>query len=103
MLSYEWRELEALCERINMLRHRYLRAQRSKNMGLVMGLQGDIAMAKRQRELLVQHISARLGTTAAGHGQAPGHDAASRPPALPAAGDKAGDATLMFGAQERLL
>src|SRR5262245_46551217 len=65
MLSHEWRELEVLCERISGLRHRYAHAQRSKNVGLLDGLKNDIATVKRQREQLVQHISARLGSVAA--------------------------------------
>jgi len=61
MLSHEWRELEVLCERISDLRHRYFAAQRTKNVGLIEGLKDDIARARRQREFLVQYISARLG------------------------------------------
>jgi hypothetical protein len=67
MLSHEWRELEVLCERINDLRHRYAQAQQSKNVGLLDGLKNDIATVKRQREQLLQHISARLGSAAAAH------------------------------------
>ena len=65
MLTYEWRELETLCDRISDLRHRYAAAQRSKNVGLIEGLKDDIVRAQRQRELLVQHISASLGAAAA--------------------------------------
>ena len=64
MLSHEWRELEVLCERISDLRHRYVAAQRTKNVGLIEGLKDDIARARRQREFLVQYISARLSATA---------------------------------------
>jgi hypothetical protein len=60
MLTHEWRELEVLCERISDLRHRYVAAQRTKNVGLIEGLKDDIAKARRQREFLVQYISARL-------------------------------------------
>ena len=60
MLTHEWRELEVLCERISDLRHRYVAAQRTKNVGLIEGLRDDIAKARRQREFLVQYISARL-------------------------------------------
>ena len=67
MLSHEWRELEVLCERISDLRHRYVAAQRTKNVGLIEGLKDDIARARRQRELLVQHISARLSSASAEH------------------------------------
>jgi hypothetical protein len=67
MLSHEWRELEVLCERISDLRHRYVAAQRTKNVGLIEGLKDDIAKARRHREFLVQYISARLGAVAAEH------------------------------------
>ena len=67
MLTHEWRELEVLCERISDLRHRYVAAQRTKNVGLIEGLKDDIAKARRQREFLVQYISARLGSAAADH------------------------------------
>jgi hypothetical protein len=66
MLSYEWRELETLCGRIADLRERYANARRSKNMGLIDSLKDEINLAQRQRELLVHHISARLGSVAAG-------------------------------------
>ena len=65
MLTHEWRELEVLCQRISDLRHRYVAAQRTKNVGLIEGLKDDIAKARRQREFLVQYISARLGSAAA--------------------------------------
>ena len=65
MLEHEWRELEGLCERIADLRHRQSHALRSRNVGLCEGLREDIARAQRQRELLVRHISARLGSAAA--------------------------------------
>ncbi len=67
MLSYEWRELEMLCDRISNLRHRYALARRSSNAGLIAGLKDELAKAQRQRELLVHHISARLGSAAAEH------------------------------------
>jgi hypothetical protein len=83
MLEYEWRELEALCDRISDLRHRHSFALRSRNVGLCEGLREDIARAKRQREQLVQHISARLGSVS-GHSQsASGGDEAEDP--MPAA------------------
>jgi hypothetical protein len=72
MLTHEWRELEVLCERISDLRHRYVAAQRTKNVGLIEGLKDDIANARRNREFLVQYISARLGSVAAAD-----HDTAS--------------------------
>ncbi len=65
MLSYEWRELEMLCDRISDLRHRYSLARRTSNAGLIAGLKDELAKAQRQRELLVQHISARLSAAAA--------------------------------------
>jgi hypothetical protein len=83
MLTHEWRELEVLCQRISDLRHRYVAAQRTKNVGLIEGLKDDIAKARRQREFLVQYISARLGSAAADHDLAltfregAGEDAAS--------------------------
>jgi hypothetical protein len=63
MLSFEWRELEALCDRLSDLRHRYAAAHRSRHVGLVEGLKAEIAKARRQRELLVHHISSRLAAT----------------------------------------
>jgi len=65
MLTHEWHELETLCERISDLRHRYTAALRTRNVGLLEGLRDDIARATRQRELLVQHISAALSSAAA--------------------------------------
>jgi hypothetical protein len=62
MLASEWRELETLCDRISDLRHRYSAAQRSKNVGLLEGLKDDLTRARRQRERLVQHISACLSS-----------------------------------------
>jgi hypothetical protein len=62
MLASEWRELETLCDRISDLRHRYAAAQRSKNVGLIEGLKDDLVKARRQRERLVQHISACLSS-----------------------------------------
>ena len=70
MLAHEWHELEALCDRISSLRHRLAAAHNSQNVGLVEGLKLDIARARRQRELLVQHISTRLGTVTARHTRA---------------------------------
>ena len=65
MLEHEWHELEQLCDRISTLRDREAHAERSKNVGLLAGLQQDIAEASRQREQLVRHISARLGAVGA--------------------------------------
>jgi hypothetical protein len=64
MLSHEWRELEVLCERISDLRHRYTSALKTNNAGLVEGLKADLARARRMREQVVHHISARLGSAA---------------------------------------
>lgn len=77
MLAFEWQELEALCDRISGLRHRYAAAQRSNNAGLIEGLREEIALARRQREQLVRHISARLGAAAAEQ-KAPADAAADR-------------------------
>lgn len=65
MLSHEWRELELLCQRISDLRHRYAAAIATSNTGLIEGLKKDLARTKRLRDLVVQHISARLGSAAA--------------------------------------
>jgi len=46
MLTHEWRELEVLCERISDLRHRYFAAQRTKNVGLIEGLNLDAAVGR---------------------------------------------------------
>jgi len=64
MLSHEWRELEAICQRISELRDRHAYARRTKNQGLLEGLKKDLALAQRVRERLVQHISAHLGSAA---------------------------------------
>ena len=78
MLSFEWRELEALCDRLSMLRHRYIEAQRVKHAGLMDGLKTEIAKARRQRDLLVHHISARLAVVAPRHHGEPAQDPAGR-------------------------
>ena len=64
MLSHEWRELEDVCKDIADLRERYAHARRSQNAGLLEGLKNQLALARRKRESLVQHISARLGSAA---------------------------------------
>jgi hypothetical protein len=69
MLAYEWRELEALCERIAILRERLTVAYRTANTGLIEGITADMDRAVRQRERLVRHISTRLGATAANPAQ----------------------------------
>lgn len=85
MLEYEWRELERLCERLADLRHREAYAQRSKNVGLLEGLRLDITRAARQREQLVRHISARLGSVSA--------EAANAPAATPQSAERIEEAT----------
>jgi hypothetical protein len=65
MLSHEWRELEALCERIGKLRLRFIAAQRTQNVGLIEAIKSDIDKAERQREMIVRHISTSLGSAAA--------------------------------------
>ena len=65
MLSSEWRELERVCERLSLLRHRYVAAQGSGNTGMIAGLKEEIARARRHREHLVRHISSHLGSAAA--------------------------------------
>jgi hypothetical protein len=79
MLSFEWRELETLCDRLSDLRHRYAAAHRAKHGGLVDGLKADITKLRRQREQLVQHIAARLGAVA-GERRYPPETADRRPP-----------------------
>jgi len=64
MLSFEWRELEGLCDRLSDLRHRYAAARRSKHAGLIDGIKTEIAKLRRQREQLVRHIAVRLGAAA---------------------------------------
>ena len=63
MLAHEWLELEALCERIGRLRERLAAARNTGNTGLVEGLSSEMALATRQRQKLVRHISTRLGST----------------------------------------
>jgi hypothetical protein len=102
MLSYEWRELEALCNRISDLRQRLASAHRTKNTGLIQGLQDDLALARRQRELLVHHISARLGSAAANNTITPataGHLPAAGPVARAAGLDprETDESAIVFG------
>ena len=74
MLSFEWRELEALCDRLGELRHRHAAAHRAKHGGLVDGLKAEITKLRRQREQLVQHIAARIGAAAGGRRYPPETD-----------------------------
>jgi hypothetical protein len=92
MLSHEWRELESLCNRLSDLRHRYAAAIRTSNTGLIEGLKSELERTKRLRDLVVQHISARLGSAAAdpAHGSHPldsSTSGASGVPDLPGAAD----------------
>jgi hypothetical protein len=77
MLSFEWRELEVLTDRLSDLRHLYATTKRSGHRGLVERLKKEIAIARRHRELLVQHIAARVGSAAAAGN--PPADAADAP------------------------
>jgi len=79
MLSFEWRELEVLCDRLSELRHRHAAAHRSKHAGLIDGIKAEIAKLRRQREQLVQHIAVRLGAVA-GERSHPSDTAAHRLP-----------------------
>jgi len=92
MLEYEWRELETLCERISDLRHRHSFALRSRNVGLSEGLKEDIARVRRQREQLVQHISARLGSASA-YDAPPDTRPNDAAPTLPAPEEASADST----------
>jgi hypothetical protein len=65
MLSYEWQELEGLCDRTAEMRGRWEAAQRSHNAGLIESLKKELDTARRQREQLIRHISARIGSIAA--------------------------------------
>jgi len=65
MLTQEWRELERLCDRTAEMRDRLDLAQRFHNAGVLEALKKDLETARRQREQLIQHISARIGTAAA--------------------------------------
>ena len=62
MLAHEWLELETLCERVGQLRERLAAARKTGNTGLVEGLGAELDRATRQRQLLVRHISTRLGS-----------------------------------------
>ena len=87
MLAHEWRELEMLCEHLGGLRERLAAARRTGNTGLVEGLDAEMDRVARQRELLLRHISTRLGSAAASRprdpGAAPGAGASSMPAAIP--------------------
>ena len=68
MLSFEWRELETLLNRLHLLHDRHAAAQRSHHTGHADGLKKEIARLRRHRDLLVQHISARFGSVVGEHG-----------------------------------
>jgi hypothetical protein len=82
MLSFEWRELEVLCDRLGELRHRQAAAHRAKHGGLADGLKAEITKLRRQREQLVQHIAARIGVVA-GERKYPPETADRRQPGRP--------------------
>ena len=67
MLSFEWRELESLCDKLAELRHRYAAAQRIRHTGLVEALKSEIVKARRQRDMLLQHITTRLAVGSRHH------------------------------------
>jgi hypothetical protein len=83
MLSFEWRELEAVVTRLDRLRHDYTAAvaYRVQHYGLVQGLKKEIAEALRVRDQLLEHISTRLSASAAHKHHAA--DAEHRPPDAP--------------------
>ena len=64
MLTHEWQELEVLTERIAALRDRFHDARRSQQVGLMTGLQEDLARAKRMREQVLQHLAVRMASQA---------------------------------------
>jgi len=65
MLTQEWDELERLCDRTASTRDRLDVALRFNNAGLVEALKADMDAARRQRDQLIQHITARISATAA--------------------------------------
>ena|SRR5579863_6141510 len=99
MLAHEWRELEVLCEQVSDLRHRYTAALRTKNVGLLEGLKDDLVRARRQREMLVHHISASLSSVAAVYSPRAGKDDDNRPRAAEAA--SADNSLSTFGLPDR--
>jgi acetylornithine/succinyldiaminopimelate/putrescine aminotransferase len=60
MLASEWQELEQLTARITALRDRYRDAQRTRQVGLMAGLQNELARARAAREQLLRHLAAAL-------------------------------------------
>jgi hypothetical protein len=71
MLAHEWRELELLCKRIGELRERIAAARKTGNTGMIEGLGAEMDQASRQRQLLVRHISMRLGSADADQPRSP--------------------------------
>jgi hypothetical protein len=65
MLAHEWRELEMLCEHLGELRERLAAARKTGNTGLIEGIDAEMDRVIRRRELLLRHISTRLGSAAA--------------------------------------
>jgi hypothetical protein len=64
MLSHEWQELEALCDRITELQKNERAACQSHNAGLIAILNGQISSAERHHEHLLRHISTCLESVA---------------------------------------
>jgi hypothetical protein len=62
MLEHEWQELEILTQRIAALRARYHDARQSRHVGLMAGLQQELARAQRMRELVLQHLAVGMGS-----------------------------------------
>ena len=83
MLAHEWRELEELCERIGALRERLTAAHKTGNTGLIEGLNTEMDRATRQRDRLVQYISARLGAAASAPLDPPHAGSGGEPVAIP--------------------
>ncbi len=69
MLSFEWREFEAIAARLVALRRQYADAlaQSALHHGLVDALKKEIIEVRRVRDQLLQHITKRLGTAASDH------------------------------------
>jgi hypothetical protein len=62
MLSHEWQELQELTERITALRDRFHHARRSRQVGLMTGLQAELARVKRMREQVLKHVATTIGS-----------------------------------------
>ena len=66
MLSFEWREFEAVAERLVALRRQYADAlmQSALHHGLVAALRKEIDDVRRVRDQPLAHITTRLGSAA---------------------------------------